>query len=127
PCAVATVVTVPARVLTYQSRPTLEVTPAPGQDELAPMPVPATQPQAGTFEYNGGPRQPIPMPGAGDDPQQPGAPQLAPPVDPQTADRPTLIPYNSLPFAERLVSLTGTKKTGKWSYPAYGEVPTRGR
>jgi hypothetical protein len=49
----------------------------------------------------------------------------APQVDPQSARKPTLIPYDSVYPAERLVSLPAAKETGKWVYPAYGEQARR--
>ena len=63
-----------------------------------------------TFPYDGGPRGPVPMPKAEDNPT--GVPAIRP-----------------IPAARgnaRVVSLPGPEPTtGKWAYPAYGEVPRR--
>jgi hypothetical protein len=48
-----------------------------------------------------------------------------PQIDPQASRKPTLIPYDSVYPAERLVSLPAAKETGKWAYPAYGERARR--
>jgi hypothetical protein len=77
----------------------------------------------GTYPYNGGPKTPVPMPGAGSK-----TPERAPipEDDPQASRTPRMIPHNSLRATERFVSLpVEQKKTGKWVYPAYGEMPRR--
>jgi hypothetical protein len=64
-------------------------------------------PGDGTYPYNGGPLMPVPMPPAD------AAPAVVPRIQP-------------IPEA-RVVSLTpgSSPTTGKWVYPAYGEVPRR--
>jgi hypothetical protein len=64
------------------------------------------------------------MPGAGAAPD--AEPNDLVPV-PQAARKPTVIPYYSLQASERYVSLPAAKKSGKWSYPAYGEQPSRAK
>jgi hypothetical protein len=75
----------------------------------------------GTFPYDGGPRQPIPMPGPRVEPEE-SVP--APDLNPPASRKPTPSP-SGLKASERYVSLPGEKKTGKWQYPAYGEQPRR--
>src|SRR5262249_4293610 len=67
-----------------------------------------------TFPYDGGPKNPVPMPS-----QQ----------TPEDA-RPTLIPSGSRQPGETLVSVPSNqseekKSSAKWNFPAYGEKPTR--
>jgi len=86
--------------------------------ETLPNPTPSTAPQQmpgadeGTFDYDGGPKSPVPIPQSSQ-----GA-------------KPAVIPYGKLFPNETLISLkpqAEQKKTsGKWNYPAYGEKPTRG-
>jgi hypothetical protein len=47
-----------------------------------------------------------------------------PQIDLQASRKPTMIPYDSVYAAERLV-LPAAKQTGKWVYPAYGEQARR--
>jgi len=91
-----------------QAQPRLETLPNP-----SPSPAPQQMPRADedTFPYDGGPKNPVPVPQSSED------------------ARPTVIPYRTLRPKETLVSLKpkGEEKTsGKWNYPAYGEKPTRG-
>jgi hypothetical protein len=88
----------------------------PGPGQVVP------QVEEGTYPYNGGPRNSVPMPGATNNPQQP---LNVPQVTPQAAQTPRLVPYDSLPDTDRYVSLPAAKKTGKWTYPAYGEQARR--
>jgi hypothetical protein len=55
----------------------------------------------GTYEYDGGPRTPIPLPDGEESVTRP-------------PNRPTLV-----------ADLAVSAKSGKWNYPAYGEKPTR--
>ncbi len=75
----------------------------PAGTSLYTNPPPAAQPPSGsgTFEYDGGPRLPVPMP--------PGEEKLT-----QFPNHPTLVS-----------DLAVSAKSGKWNYPAYGEKPTR--
>jgi hypothetical protein len=80
-----------------------------------PSPAPRVMPRADeTFPYDGGPKNPIPMPS----------------LSPEDEARPSVIPRHRLEPDETLVSLkpkqAEEKKSGKWNYPAYGEKPTRG-
>jgi hypothetical protein len=88
-------------------------------DESLPGTTPQPQmPKAdeGTYPYDGGPMNPVPVP--------------------MQEARPSIVPYAELHPEERFVSLTpdaptllnvkSEPKTGKWNYPAYGEKPTRG-
>jgi len=93
--------------------------PQPIEELPAPSAVPQVMPRAdeSTFPYDGGPKNPVPMP-----------------VPSQSLDeaKPTQIPYGRLQPGETLVSVkpkqTEEKKTsGKWNFPAYGEKPTRGK
>jgi hypothetical protein len=93
---------------TYNSQPRLETLPNP-----YPSPAPQQMPRAdeGTFPYDGGPKDPVPMPQSSEE------------------VKPTVIPYGKLYPNETLVSLkpkAEEKTSGKWNYPAYGEKPTRG-
>lgn len=65
-----------------------------------PQPAPRPLPNDGTFDYDGGPRSPVPLP---------------------KADQPNNKPP-TVPLEGRPVSLPG-RSTPKYTYPAYGEVP----
>jgi len=83
--------------------------------QQAPSQAPQLMPKADeTFEYDGGPKNPVPMPSQ----------------KPDEDAKPTVIPFHKLQPGETLVSVkpkqSEEKKTGKWNYPAYGEKPTRG-
>jgi hypothetical protein len=105
-----------SRTLVIQ--PSSAYLPQPAQPRQLPGPTPIPRmPNAdeGTYPYDGGPMNPVPMP--------------------KQEARPTIVPYASVYPEERLVSLTpdapallkvkSEPKTGKWTYPAYGESPTR--
>ncbi len=63
-----------------------------------------------TFPYDGDPRSPVPMPKAESDP----------------TDMPRIRPSPAVRGSARVVSLPGPEATtGKWAYPAYGEMPRR--
>jgi hypothetical protein len=88
----------------------------PDQDQAAPpppqpQPAPQYQPpsQFGTYPYDGGPRNPVPMPK--------GTSQPSPAPDAKPAPRPT-VPREGIP-----VSIPAP--TVQFRYPAYGETPTR--
>jgi len=78
--------------------------------------LPAPKADSGTFPYDGGPKEAVPMPRIDD-------------------DGPTLKPSTTIrPADERLVSFlqpdisaqtAGAAPKGKWAYPAYGEQPRR--
>jgi hypothetical protein len=73
-----------------------------GQPTLpAPNQNPGLSPNPGTFEYDGGPRAPVPLPRAEPTPMN---------------------PQPSLPLDGRPVSLP-LRATPKYTYPAYGELP----
>jgi hypothetical protein len=80
----------------------------------APYPAPSNParpaPNDGTFEYDGGPRSPIPIPRG-----EPSTPRTDPaPVNPQP----------SVPLEGRPVSIPATVRPApKYTYPAYGEQP----
>jgi hypothetical protein len=77
----------------------------PAREEVIPPPRPRMPaPAEGTYPYDGGPANPVPMPQA-----QPPAPNRAAP--------PTTLPEG------RAVSLQS--KTPKYKYAAYGEKPSR--
>jgi len=101
----------PQQYSSPQQQPTYRQPSAPEQS--APQVMPRAEE---TFPYDGGPKNPVPMP-------------ESLPQTPEDA-RPTVIPFSKLAPDETLVSLkpkqTEEKKTGKWNYPAYGEKPTRG-
>jgi hypothetical protein len=65
--------------------------------------VPQQSQQNGTYQYDGGPSNPVPMP--------------------KTEPRPTTPTQPSVPLEGRVVSLPS--KPGKYVYPAYGEPVTR--
>jgi hypothetical protein len=65
--------------------------------------VPQQSQQNGTYQYDGGPSNPVPMP--------------------KTEPRPTTPTQPSVPLEGRVVSLPS--KPGKYVYPAYGEQATR--
>ena len=82
-------------------------------DLPAPIPMPQAdeQPQLspgqpGTYPYDGGPQRQIPMPGAEE--TAVGYPRLSKPA-----------------VVEDLVVKLPGKSSGKWTYPAYGETPSR--
>jgi len=68
-------------------------------------------PGKGTFLYDGGPRKPIPMPGAGDS-------------TPMTEPRGPAVAHELL-VRYAAPAKTTTPKKGTWVYPAFGEAPTR--
>jgi len=73
--------------------------------ELQPMqPVEPRQPVPGTYDYDGGPQNPVPLPRNG------------------VQENPTrVLPRPTVPLEGRPVSLPA--KNAKYSYPAYGEKP----
>jgi hypothetical protein len=77
----------------------------PAGTSLYTTPPPAAQPPAGTgtFEYDGGPRLPVPLP------------------LPKGEEKLTRLPNHPMLVSDLAVSA----KSGKWNYPAYGEKPTR--
>lgn len=90
----------------------------PQQPQILPQPNPVMPRADESYEYDGGPKDPVPMPDVRRD-----APQ-----------KPTLIPYDKLFPGEQLVSVkpqdraapsTQAQPTGKWKFPAYGEKATR--
>jgi len=115
PICSRTVVVRPSTTVYYE--PQAQVLPQqPQLRESQPLPSPApVMPKAddSTFPYDGGPKDPVPMP--------------------QTFEeaRPMLVPPRARPQAtETLVSLPAkqqpeAKKSGKWNFPAYGEEATR--
>jgi len=67
----------------------------------------------GTFQYDGGPTEPIPMPNSGT-----GAPMVEP--------RGPIVDYDLLvKYTQSAKTGTSTPTKGKWVYPAYGETPRR--
>jgi hypothetical protein len=78
-----------------------------GQQLPPPRPVPAppvpAAPASGTYRYDGGPANPVPLPKTGS-PQQPAP--------------------GTIPLEGRSVSLTAPP-VKKYAYPAYGEAPAR--
>jgi hypothetical protein len=96
PCSVSVGIPPITRVL--GTVPPGQVVPAP----LAPLP-----PGNGTYQYDGGPANPVPMP---------------PPEETPTRSD----PRRPAVYDEVMVSLPGEQSgTGKWVYPAYGEAPRR--
>jgi hypothetical protein len=80
-------------------------------DRPLPMPQADNEPQlspsqSGTYPYDGGPQRQIPMPPAGE--SSVGYPGLSKPA-----------------LVEDLVVKLPGKSSGKWTYPAYGETPSR--
>ena len=73
------------------------------QADEQPQPLPG---QPGTFDYDGGPQRQIPMP-----PAEESA------VAHPNQDKPAVV-------EDLVVKLPG-KSSGKWTYPAYGEKPSR--
>jgi hypothetical protein len=105
PCVSGSVVLDPA-----EGPPPLSSPPAAQpQKPVPPMP----KSDNGTYPYDGGPTSPAPIPGAGTTPPSAPAPRVAP------------SPAVEVPATGRLVSAQGSKSTGKWIYPAYGEQPRR--
>jgi len=106
PMASSTIVT-PVQPLVIQSTTSNYAQPAPSvmlpADEPSLLP---STPGNGTYPYNGGPRTPVPMPQA--DESATSYPRLTKPA-----------------LVEDLVVTLPGKSTGKWTYPAYGETPTR--
>lgn len=86
----------------------------PAQRQL-PMPLPGQPPvmprSEGTFDYDGGPKTPVPMPKTEGE---------------LSARAPTDAPRRPMIVNELLVS-DPAAKSGKWVYPAYGETPRRQR
>jgi hypothetical protein len=83
----------------YSVPPTGAVTPG--------TPAPTMPRDDGTFPYDGGPKDPVPMPKEG----------------PAPAGAPTKAPGRSVPLEGRSVSLP--RPAAQWAYPAYGEQPRR--
>lgn len=84
---------------------------APPQVGAPVAPAPALPaPNGGTFDYDGGPRSPVPLPGT-----DPAAPRRSAP--PPTNVQPSA-PLEGLP-----VSFPAVRTAPKYTYPAYGEQP----
>ncbi len=87
-------------------------------DGPAPVPAPSNnqpRPAPGTFEYDGGPKTPVPMP-----PLQPQEKSARYPTKPSIV--------TELPVSYRPAQATSADAPkGKWIYPAYGEAPRRAR
>ena len=70
------------------------------------VPMPRTIPNDGTFQYDGGPLSPVPLPRA--------------------APAPTTVPPKAAPTPNRVVSVPKTsEKPSKFAYSAYGEEQTK--
>jgi len=70
-------------------------------------------PDNGTFPYDGGPKQAVPMPGDGSS-------------APMTTPRGPAVAYDLLVQYTAPAKTTTTAPTkGKWTYPAYGETARR--
>lgn len=115
PCAgdVAAVVTVQGQQPVYQSQsqPTYQAPLAP-RNNVQPMP-PATNGD-GTYPYNGGPTQPIPMPPASDNPAPTSGPRGIIPLDGKLVSLPRETGGG--------VSPVGTPKTQGWRYVTGGNI-----
>jgi hypothetical protein len=87
--------------------PYFRVPPMPNADQPAPTPIPAPKkvPNDGTFPYDGGPSNPVPIPKIEDDKQ----PLKTPPL---------LVPLEGRPVS---IPTTTAKPATKITYPAYGE------
>ncbi|MCS6849813.1 MAG: hypothetical protein NZ700_01430 [Gemmataceae bacterium] len=81
--------------------------PAPNERPYRYDIVPYAPPGDGTYRYDGGPQNPVPMP-------------------PGTNPKPTTdpAPPSTVPFEGRAVSIPAKPKTSPYSYRAYGELPT---
>ncbi|MFO0878684.1 MAG: hypothetical protein U0840_15190 [Gemmataceae bacterium] len=89
--------------------------PVPTQPPPQRNPEPLRKPApGGTFEYDGGPKNPVPMPGN---------------VEPTPAPAPstTITPRKPRIVNELLVSMPVETKPSRWVYPAYGETSRRER
>jgi hypothetical protein len=86
---------------------TVDVAPYSNYTAPAPTPsAPAVPPNGdGTYPYDGGPTNPVPLP------------------RPMPKADPTAVPPAGVPLEGRPVSLT--RGTSRWAYPAYGEAPRR--
>lgn len=100
PCAIASVATI-APVRTLEIRPTVVIRPS-TNGSSAPPPMPRAD--DGMYDYNGGPTSPIPMP---------------------RGEESMGLPRVPTPLTDRLVSIKPEPTTGKYIYPAYGELPRR--
>jgi hypothetical protein len=107
PCA--TVAAAPTTTLDYSivpSTPTpadpTQTTPSPSLKTTPAPPMPRVD---GTYPYDGGPAAPVPMPKGGDEAMT--------------------LPRVPTPILDRVVSLKDEPTTGKYVYPAYGELPRR--
>jgi len=113
PCSVTEAT--PVTTLEYRIKPLLPAAtqPTPSKQPMLPRPNgggPPPMPQAeGTYEYNGGPTAPVPMP----------------PMPPATERDVMNLPRIPTPIIERYVSIRPEPTTGKYVYPAYGEQPRR--
>jgi hypothetical protein len=105
PCA--TVMSVaPATTLDYSIVPSTPADPTtPSTPSLKTTPAPPMPRVDGTYPYNGGPSTPVPMPKGGDEAMT--------------------LPRVPTPILDRVVSLKDEPTTGKYVYPAYGELPRR--
>jgi len=101
----------------------LQPVPAPSVQPVpngsAPSPAPSTParpaPNEGTFEYDGGPRTPVPIPRG-----EPSAPP-APRTDPAPMNLQPAVPLEGRPVS---IQTQTTVRTGpRYTYPAYGEQP----
>jgi hypothetical protein len=84
--------------------PALDVIPTPSYDGPSVPSTPAPSAEPGTYPYNGGPKIPVPLPRAEEKEAR-------------------LLPRGPALLEDVVVDLPET--TGKWTYPAYGEKPTR--
>lgn len=111
PCSMNATITVEQSALPNMPR----IIESPDNPRPTPSPAPATpdtlrKPAPGaTFEYDGGPMNPVPMPSAPPQPSTNSAPR-----------KPRIV-------NEMFVSLPSAEKPAKWVYPAYGESPRRAR
>jgi hypothetical protein len=109
PCATV-IASAPTTTLDYRVVPSTP-TPAdptltePTTPSLKTTPAPPMPRVDGTYPYNGGPGTPVPMPRGGDEAMT--------------------LPRVPTPILDRVVSLKDEPMTGKYVYPAYGELPRR--
>ncbi len=96
-------VNVAPRSLAAVAPRSLTLPPPPASDLPPPRPVPTPGAQGGTFDYDGGPRFPVPLPSA----------------DPAPAG----VPTRALPPDGRLISAPA--KAPKYTYAAYGDETKR--
>jgi len=120
PCSLPGVLPAMPPVVTLQSTPSIGPDYSPSLSTPGTVIPPASgtlpAPKEGTFPYDGGPKETVPMPRVDDD---------GPTLKPSTTIRPADERMVSFPPPDISATTAGVSPKGKWAYPAYGEEPRR--